>query len=475
MPRHVAIIGGGIAGLAAAFRLLESANKDGMPIACTLIEAGTRWGGKIETHRVGSLIIEAGPDSFLSHKPSGVALCEQLGLGDQLVNTRDTRDKAFVFSRGRLRALPEGLVVVVPTKLGPFMRSGLISPPGMARMALDFVLPRRRDAADESLRSFFQRRLGREACERLIEPLLAGIYAGDAGQLSVQATFPRFQEIEREHGSLLRGLLASSAKSSGPRPGARTPFVTLRDGLGTLVDRLVERIKGHGGTFLSGRRVEWLRVRSGQPAVWTYDVMLEDGSAVSADAVILAAPAYASAELIRPLSPVASELLAGIPYVSTATVSLAYRASDAGPGVAGYGFIVPAVERKTIVAATWSSLKWPNRAPADVLLCRCYLGGAGAGEALATSDRALLGRVRDDLRSIAGITAEPTFAEINRWDRAMPQYTVGHLDRIGQIETALHRYPGLHLVGAAYRGVGIPACIKSGTDAADRVLANTRA
>jgi oxygen-dependent protoporphyrinogen oxidase len=470
MSKHVAIVGGGIAGLAAAYVLQENARKAGASVGCTLIEASPRCGGKIQTHHVGPLTIEAGPDSFLSQKPAGVALCEELGLGDQLVNTRTTTDKAFVFSRGRLRALPEGLVVVVPTKLGPFLRSGLLSWPGMARMALDFVLPARRDAGDESLASFFGRRLGREACERLIEPLLAGIYAGEASELSIQATFPRFQEIEREHGSLLRGLLAGRR----PAPGgasARTPFVTLRDGLGTLVDRLVERITKGGGTLITGRSAVWLGVRSGRPGAWTYDLKLDDGAALSADAVILAAPAFAVADLVRTLSPIAAELLAGIRYATTATVSLAYRAADVGAGVRGYGFVVPRVERRTLVAATWSSIKWPDRAPADTVLARCYLGGVGRDDVLSTSDRAIVGRVRDDLRIIAGITAEPTYAEINRWDRAMPQYAVGHLSRLAQIEDALHRYPGVLLAGAAYRGVGVPDCIRDGASAAERALA----
>ncbi|TAJ23911.1 MAG: protoporphyrinogen oxidase [Nitrospirae bacterium] len=470
-PKRVVIVGGGIAGLAAAFSLQEKAAEAGVPVACTVIEAGAEWGGKIATHRVGEFLIEAGPDSFLSQKPWALELCAKLGLSNQVVNTNELGQKASVYSRGRLRELPEGLVAVVPTKLGPFLRSGLVSWPGIVRMGMDLVLPGRFNAADESLASFFRRRLGREAFERVVEPLMAGIYAGDAEQMSLRATFPQFIEIERRHGSLIRGLLAGR-KTAGASKGlsGRTPFVTLKDGMGELVRALVARVRGAGATLLSGRRVSALRAPSIRSKVWTYDVVLEDGAVLTADVVVLATPAYVAAEFLRPISLTVSKLLDGIPYTSTATVALAYGSNDLGPLVRGFGFIVPRVERRDLLAATWSSLKWPHRAPPAHMLARCYIGGVGREDILRADDATIVRRVRDDLRHIAGIAAEPVHVEVNRWERGMPQYVLGHRNRLDQIQAAMSGFQGLYFTGAAYRGVGVPDCIRDGNEAADLVV-----
>ncbi len=468
--KQVAIVGGGIAGLTAAFSLYEQAASAGLPLTCTLIEAGSDWGGKIVTHRVGDLTIEAGPDSFLSQKPWGLELCRKLGLSDRLINTNEHQKKTFVYSRGRLRELPEGLVVIVPTKLGPFLKSGLISWAGIMRMGMDLALPAKRGDGDESLASFFSRRLGREAFERVVEPLMAGIYAGDAEQISLRATFPRFLDLERAHGSLIRGMLAS--RPAGPSSG-RTMFVTLQDGLVELVRALLARLSTAGAKLMTQQAVAAIRVRQGRtthPIGWTYDLTLANGSVVSADAVVLATPAFVSSDLVRPLSPIASELLGAIPYASTATVSLAYAAGTLGGEVSGFGFVVPRVERRDLLAATWTSLKWPHRAPASQTLVRCYLGGVGREAILQDDDRALIRRVRDELKSMTGVTGEPAYAEVNRWERGMPQYTLGHLDRLESIQRSLDRYPGLLLAGAAYRGIGIPDCIRDGTDAASAVI-----
>jgi oxygen-dependent protoporphyrinogen oxidase len=468
--KHVAIVGGGIAGLTAAFSLYEQAAAAGVPLACTLIEAGRDWGGKIVTHRVGDLTIEAGPDSFLSQKPWGIELCSKLGLSGRLINTNEQHKKTFVYSRGRLRELPEGLVLIVPTKLGPFLKSGLISWPGILRMGMDLALPARRGDRDESLASFFSRRLGREAFERVVEPLMAGIYAGDAEQISLRATFPRFLDLERKHGSLIRGMLAS--RPAGVSSG-RTMFVTLQDGLAELVRALTAKLTPAGAKLLTQQSVVAMRVRqsrSDRSGGWTYELTLESGPVVSADAVVLATPAFVSSEVVRPLSPIAAELLGAIPYASTATVSLAYEAGTLGGEVSGFGFVVPRVEGRDLLAATWSSLKWPHRAPASQTLVRCYLGGVGREAILQEDDRALIRRVRDELKSMAGVGGEPAYAEVNRWERGMPQYTLGHLERLDTIQRSLDRYPGLVLAGAAYRGIGIPDCIRDGTDAASAVI-----
>jgi oxygen-dependent protoporphyrinogen oxidase len=398
-------------------------------------------------------------------------LCRELGLGDQLINTNDEHRKAYVYSRGRLRELPEGLVVIVPSKLGPFLRSGLLSWSGLARMGLEWVMPRRQVGADESLSGFFKRRFGREATDRLIEPLMAGIYAGDATQMSIQATFPRFPELEQQCGSLIRGLLAKRPSRREPANGRPNPslFVTLRHGLSGLVDALVERLASAGVELQTGIAVEALRVRSREMGRWVYDLTLSDGTRLAADAVILAIPAFAAADLVRSLSPSSAALLDQIPYASTATISLAYNAEEVGSAIQGFGFVVPRVEQRPLLAATWTSHKWAERAPAGQVLVRCYLGGIGREAGLAGNDDDLVRRSREELADLAGIKAQPTYVEVNRWNRGMPQYTVGHLDRLTQIEAGLSRYPGLVLTGAAYRGVGIPDCIREGQASAGRI------
>jgi oxygen-dependent protoporphyrinogen oxidase len=472
---RVAIVGGGIAGLATAFALHQRAAQANVQLTTSVFEADTSWGGKILTHRAGDFLIEAGPDSFLSQKPWALELCGALGLSHQLVNTNEANKKTFVFSRGRLRELPEGLVLIVPTRLGPFLRSGLLSWTGLARMGLDLVMPARRVGDDESLAGFFRRRLGREAFERLVEPLMAGIYAGDAEQMSLQATFPRFVELERQHGSLIRGMLSgrkrSGSSGTGPARPTRTMFVTLQGGLGELVHTLVERL-AQGGTKLNlGRPVQALRVRSSRIGTWTYDLLFADGEPFSADAVVLATPAFTAAELLRPLSPTAAGLLETIPYASTATVSLAYKTATLDRPPTGFGFVVPRVEQRDLIAATWSSSKWPNRAPASHALIRGYLGGTGREQVLNLPDADLVRRIRDELTDIIGLRAEPELVELRRWPRAMPQYTLGHLERLKGIQDSLAAYPGLALVGAGYRGIGIPDCIRDGTDAAVELLA----
>lgn len=467
--KHVVIVGAGISGLAAAHALQSRAASSGVPLTCTLIEAESRCGGKILTHRVDDFVIEAGPDSFLSQKPWALDLCRELGLSEQLINTNETPEKAFVYSRGRLRPLPDGLVVVVPAKLGPFLRSGLLSWAGIARMGLDLVISKGPATQDESLAAFFRRRFGAEAFERLIEPLMAGIYAGDADDMSIRATFPRFVEFEQQHGSLLRGMRASKSLNGGGLP-RRTTFVTLEGGLSTLVDTLLPRITTSGVKVLYGQRVAAIRARSMRSISSPYELLLESGSPVPADAVVLATPAFASAALVRGLSPEASALLAAIPYASTATVSLAYHTTELGPLVKGFGFVVPRVERRDLLAATWTSLKWSHRGPASHTLVRCYVGGVGREAIAHADDASMIRRVRDELQAIAGITHEPVYAEVNRWERGMPQYQVGHLQRLDKIQSQLQSYRGLYLTGSAYRGIGIPDCIRDGTETAERVF-----
>jgi oxygen-dependent protoporphyrinogen oxidase len=468
----VVIVGGGISGLATAFALREQAAAAGLSIRCTVLESGSSWGGKIVTHRVGDLVTEAGPDSFLSQKPAGLELCTKLGLTDQLINTNETGKKAFVLHGERLYELPEGLVSFLPKQLGPFLRSGLLSWTGLARMGLDVVVPRGPSEGDESLASFFRRRFGAQAFERVLEPLMAGIYAGDAEQMSLKATFPRFLELEQQYGSIICGMMAAKKKASSvpARGSKRTMFVSLKNGLSDLVTALTTRLTQQGVELRLGCQVDAMRVRSHQLGRWMYDLILNDGSALSTESLVLATPAFVSAELLRPLTPIASGLLEMIPYASTATIAMTYPADAVAGAIEGFGFIVPRKEDRILIAATWASLKWPHRAPADQVLVRCYVGGVGREAILQLDDDQLAARVHAELSALCGIKAELGYIEVNRWWKAMPQYTLGHLDRLSQLDAALSRYGGLVLTGAGYRGVGIPDCIRDGAVAAGRVV-----
>ncbi|MCE7978732.1 MAG: protoporphyrinogen oxidase [Nitrospira sp. NTP1] len=427
--RSVVIIGGGISGLSTAHALLDQAAAADVALSCTILDAAPVWGGKIVTHRVGRLVMEAGPDSFLSQKPWGMDLCRRLGIADELINTNPVEKKASVLRGGQLHELPEGLVTFTP--------------------------------------------FGRHACERVMEPLMAGIYAGDAEQMSLRATFPRFYELEQTHGSVIRGMMAARrARAQKPSDGRprHTMFVTLKNGLADLVAGLTARIRETGGVLKSGVQAEALRVRSHQAGRWMYDVICTDGTALSAEALVLATPAYVSADLVRPLSPLAAGVMETIPYASTATISLIYPAAAVGSRLQGFGFVVPRVEGRDLIAATWTSIKWPHRAPPEEMSVRCYVGGVGREAILQQDDEALVRCVREELASIVGLQATPHYVEVNRWHRAMPQYTLGHLDRLTQLEAALSRFGGLTVTGAGYRGVGLPDCIRDGAEAAAQTL-----
>ncbi len=474
---RIVIIGGGIAGLATAYELQERARAAAVPLQISLVEAGQRLGGVICTERVDGFIIEGGPDSVLAQKPWAVDLAQRLGLGDQIMGTNPASRRTYVLYRGRLHELPEGLTLMIPTRLKPLLQTGLLSPSGKARAALDLLMRPRAREGDVTLGAFMRQHLGRQVFEHIVEPLMAGIYAGDGEQLSLKATFPRLLELEREYGSLIRGLLvqrpdplAPSPKRGGGGGEARwSGFVTLRQGLGQLVEALVahlDRVQ-----LYTGQRVQHLRPRTPDGWQWPgYEVGLADGRVLSADVVVLATPAYVAADLLAELASGLAQCLRAIPYVSTATVSLAFRRDDVRHPLDGHGFVVPRVENRPLLACTWTSSKFPHRAPEGAVLLRCFLGRAGQEEVVWLDDEALLRLIRAELGDILGIQAEPTLVRIFRWPRAMPQYVLGHLERLEAIQAHLTRLPGLYLTGSAYRGVGLPDGIRAGAETAGAIL-----
>jgi len=456
----LAVIGGGITGLAAAHRAVELSRERSTELELTLVEARDRLGGTLATGHAGGFLVEAGPDSFLSEKPWALALCRRLGVEHRLVPTDDRFRKVFVWRAGRLHPLPDGFQLLAPTKLGPFVRSGLFSWPGKLRMAFDLVLPR-----SESLGAFVRRRLGREALERVAQPLVAGIYTADPDDLSLTATMPRFTELERRERSVILGLWRANRRApQAGTSGARwSLFVTFQNGMEELVTALASRLPS--GSVMLKHRVDGIERRGGG-----WHVLGGLGPALEADHVIVAAESYTAGRLVRYVDPALATLLGEIPYASSATVTFGFRRAEVPHPLDGFGFVVPRTERRAVLACTFSSVKYPGRAPEGHALLRCFMGGALNERVLESDDAALVAGARDELRQALGITAEPVLTRVARWTKAMPQYHVGHAGRVEAIEQCAGALPGLHLAGGAYRGVGIADCVRSGEAAAERVF-----
>lgn len=446
-------MGGGIAGLAAA-RRLEALGAD--PV---LVERDAVLGGKLQTEHVDGFVIEAAPDSFLARKERGVGLCEELGLGDELIGRRPEHARTYVRRGGELHPLPEGLTGMIPTNLDALESGSLLSEGGVARFRGEPDVPVALGDADESVASFVSRRFGREAYDALVEPLMTGIYGGDGEQMSLQATFPQLRALELEHGSLLRAM-------ADPTPSDRPPFLSLRNGMASLSEAIVA---GYERVELR-LRAEVVHVAPG------YRVELEGGAAIAADGVILATPAFVTAELLTGLDGELAAAHEEIPYASSVVVTLAYSRVDVAP-LDGYGYLVPRTEGSEVLACTWSSQKWEGRAPDDSVLVRVYAGRFGGRDLTLAADDELMALARVELGRL-GVSAEPIFVRVHRWPLGMPQYVLGHPQRVAQIDERLAEHPGLAVAGAAYRGVGIPDCIASGESAAEsvaRTLSGARA
>ncbi len=455
----VIIIGGGISGLAAAYRLhqLDPARP------FTLIEQADQLGGKVITEQIDDLVVESAPDSFLARKPRGVGLCEELGLADQLYGRRpEHADQTQVRFDGEFYPLPSGLSGMIPTDMAALANNPLISAAGQERLAQEATIPPAPPNGDESVAAFVSRRLGREVYEKLVEPLMSGIYAGDGEQLSLAATFPQLRQLELKHGSLLKGLDAASAQA--PTAQAYPPFVSLAGGMGRLVEAIVATLPATA--LRTGTTVTTVA----RQADGRYTVTLGNGEILAADALIVATPAFATATLLATVDPALAAAHAAIPYASSAIVTLAYRKSDLSRVPVGYGYVVPSIAGSEVLAATWSSNKWAGRAPEDVLLCRVYIGHFGGRDVTKLPDDELIALAHAELRGSFEVDGEPLLERVYRWPLSMPQYNLGHVERLGTISARLPHNPGLFLAGAAYRGVGIPDCIREGESAAVGVL-----
>ena len=435
----IVIIGAGISGLAAAWEL----EKRG--VQPLILEQTRRAGGVILTERAEGFVVDGGPDSLLVQKPAGVELCRELGLGERLFPTLMPRT-AFVLKRGRLVALPDASFLGLPTRIGPFVRSELFSPGGKLRMATEFLRFRGLDA-DESIGHFIGRRFGGEAVDYLAEPLLAGIHAGDVNQLSIRSLFPRLVDLERTHGSVLRGL------SSAPphAPSAQGAFVSLPTGIAELPEALANALGPD--VFQYNTCVRQISGRG------PYKLTLDTDEAIYARVVIVAIPAWSAAQMLASLDTTLGLRCADIPYASTATVAFGLRQDQVRHPLRGTGFVVPRRERKLLMAGTWVSSKWPKRAPEGQVLLRAFIGGATDPTALHRNDLDLARMAFQELAALLGISGDPSLVRLFRWVRATPQYTVGHADRVRAIEERLARFPGVFVTGSGYRGTGIPDCI----------------
>lgn len=488
MKRFV-IVGGGIAGLSAAYYLQKQ-----LPMGhkISVLEASSYWGGKLITERVNDIvpdeafIVEGGPDTFVSTKPWGTRLCQELGIADRLVGSNPNTKKTYILKNGELMELPGGLTMMIPTEFGAMLRTRLLSLPAKMRMGMDFFLPPAKKNGDETMAEFVTRRLGRSAYDNLIEPLMSGIYAGDGEQLSLQATLPYLRDLELKYGGLVKGALAVRAQRAKMRAraiadaqennitraqpsrgsaAAGSIFLTPMTGLAEIVELLTQRLRSKQVDLQLHSQVRKItKTEQG------YQIDLNGNKRLHADGLILATPAYASAELVENFAPHLASELRAIQYSTTATVSLAYRQQDLKRALDGYGYVIPSQERRKALACTWSSTKFPHRSPEGFALLRVFIGRAGQEAEINWNENELLSVARQELKDTLLIEAHPIFTRTSYWEKAMPQYHKGHLERLQRIESKVSNYPRLALAGNGYQGIGIPDCIHSGELAVEKLL-----
>jgi oxygen-dependent protoporphyrinogen oxidase len=481
--KRILIVGGGVAGLGAAYKVTRAAS-EGHDVEFVLFEKDPRLGGKICTEIVpepsgeGRFIVDGGPDCFLTEKPACHRIAKLLGIFEDELPTDESRKRTWILSRGKLHQMPDGIFMFAPTKFLPFATTGLFSWSGKVRMAMDLFIPPKKvtpgELNDETLESFVVRRMGRECLERLAEPLVGGVHASDSVKMSLAATFPRLLEMEQTYGSLTKGFLAARRKVEEmrrkypPKPGQkpRTFFTSFLGGMQELTDRMAEaagREKMRTGVAVTA-------LRHGHGHAWS--VLLSDGSTVDGDAVIIATESWAAEPLVRPHDEVIADALARIPASSSATISMAFSENEVGFDLNAFGVLCPLVERRALMAATYSSTKWPGRAPPGKVLLRGFVGGPHNQEIVKRSDQELVQTVLAEFRDLLGLNpfAKPLFSRVFRWHLGMPQYTLGHLGRIGQVEDRCAQIHGLAIAGGSYRGVGVPNCIESGERAVTKII-----
>ncbi|MGA7561498.1 MAG: protoporphyrinogen oxidase [Terriglobales bacterium] len=461
--KRIAIIGGGISGLSAAYTL-EEKRQSGTPVEYVLFESSPRLGGVLVTDRVDGCIIEAGPDSFLTEKPWAADLCRKIGLGDQLIGSNDSERKTYILARGKLVVMPDGLMFMVPTKILPTVFSPLFSVRTKMRMAAEWFHPPHKATEDETVAQMVERHYGSEMVDLLADPLLSGVYGGEASQLSVRAVLPRFADMESKHGSLGRAMLAARRKmGAATKAPARPLFSSLKDGMQQMVDALVARLDA-GSLKTSVPVQSMIRQNNG----WTVSAGYQTDHF---DAVIVAIPTHAAAAVLRAADENLARDLGEIQYSSSVTVTLGYDEKVRASLPPGFGFLVPRSEGRRMLAATFVHNKFPHRAPENRAIVRCFLGGARDEQILQVSEAGILEIVRGELRQIIGLNAEPLFARVYKWKSAMAQYSVGHLERLQRIELLRQKLPGLALAGNGYSGIGVPDCVRSGAEAAGKILA----
>jgi oxygen-dependent protoporphyrinogen oxidase len=481
--KRIIIIGGGVAGLGAAYKVTRAAT-EGHDVEFVLVEKDRRLGGKIQTEMVpdpserGRFVVDGGPDCFLTEKPACHRIAKLTGIFDDELPTDDSRRRTWILSRGKLHQMPDGVMMFAPTKFVPFATTGLFSWQGKIRMGMDLFIPPKKvspgELNDETLENFVVRRMGRECLDRLAEPLVGGVHASDPTQMSLAATFPRLLEMEQKYGSLMKAFIATRRKVEEMRrkypakPGEkpRTFFTSFVNGMQQLTDNMANAA-GHKSIH-TGIAVTSLQRTSRNE----WRASLSDGSSIDGDGVIVATESWTAEPLLRPLDKAIADALASIPASSSATVSVAFNENEVGFDLNAFGVLCPLIENRALMAATYSSTKWPGRAPTGKVLLRGFVGGPHNQEILKRSDWELVQMVLAEFRDILGLNpfAKPLFSRVFRWHLGMPQYTLGHLDRIMLIENRSTQIPGLALAGGSYRGVGVPNCIESGEQGVSKIL-----
>jgi len=458
----ILIVGGGITGLAAAHRLIELNDENNFEVNFKLLESSPRLGGNISTLTQDNLLIEEGPDSFITAKPHGLNLCKRLGIENELIPTSEKNRKTLIYLNGRLVALPEGFILLSPTKILPFITSPILSFYGKIRVLLELLIPKSKNVGDESLKSFVTRRFGKELFENIAQPLIGGIYTSDPQRLSMKSALPNIYNLEHRYGSVIKGFM--NEYSSEQESGARySQFVTLKDGMQTLVDAITSKIPDE--SIKTNQTVKQIKKTK---AGWKVET--ENGEKYQADGIIFAAPSYVSAKILKSLDPMLSDELSKIEFASSAIVILAYKKEAFINKIDGFGFVLPAKENLNIIACSFSSEKFEGRAPSDTILLRCFVGGALNQDFLNNDDHHIINTVKDELNQILYINSEPQFTHLKRYPSSMPQYNVGHSEILSNINKIMSKYSDIELAGNSYEGVGIPDCIRSGEMAAENII-----